>query len=121
MEEDRIQITDQSADQNIKACESMGRCIDRIGESTVDVICQHSRNGEVIPLRLRVCDEEGELHAYTIKAYRDLTGRGAYTTQDGIYVTDHMLVFECRIPVFGRLRTVRLYYDQVRNLWALRA
>lgn len=94
---------------------------DNIIEHTVDVICQHNRDGEVIPLRLRVCDEEGELHAYTIKGYRDLTGRGAYTTRDGIYVTDHMLVFECRILVFGRIRTVRLYYDQVRNLWALRS
>ena len=113
--------TEKSADPGAADSRDAPGCMDRIGESAVDVICQHSRNGEVIPLRLRVCDEEGELHAYTIKAYRDLTGRGAYTTQDGIYVTDHMLVFECRIPVFGRLRTVRLYYDQVRNLWALRA
>ena len=94
---------------------------DNIIEHTVDVICQHNRDGEVIPLRLRVCDEEGELHAYTIKGYRDLTGRGTYTTRDGIYVTDHMLVFECHIMVFGRIRTVRLCYDQARNLWALRS
>ena len=92
---------------------------DRLNENRVDVICQHSRTGEVIPLRLRVCDEEGELHAYTIKSYKDLTGRGAYTTKDGIYVTDRMRVYECHIQVLGRIRTVRLYYDHVRNLWAM--
>ncbi len=92
---------------------------DRLSENRVDVICQHSRDGEVIPLRLRLCDEEGELHAYTIKGYRDLSGRGAYTTQDGVYVTDRMQVFECHIQVLGRIRTVRLYYDHVRNLWAM--
>ena len=92
---------------------------DKLLENRVDVICQHSRDGEVIPLRLRVCDEEGELHAYTIREYKDLSGRGAYTTRDGIYVTDRMQVFECRIHVLGRTRLVRLYYDHVRNLWAM--
>ena len=57
---------------------------DKLQDKRVDVICQHSRDGEVIPLRIRVCDEEGELHAYTIKGYKDLSGRGAYTTRDGI-------------------------------------
>ena len=93
--------------------------IDKLSENRIDVICQHSRDGGVIPLRLRVCDEEGELHAYTIRSYRNLSGRGAYTAADGTYITDRLLVFDCHIQVLGRIRTVRLYFDKVRNLWAM--
>ena len=37
----------------------------------VDVICQHSRDGSLIPIRVRVVDEEGEFQSYTIKGYKD--------------------------------------------------
>lgn len=88
-------------------------------ENRIDVICQHSRDGGVIPLRIRVPDDEGALHAYTIKEYRDLSHRGAYTTPDGLYVTNNIDLFECRIVVFGQRKTVRLYYNRTENTWTM--
>ena len=86
----------------------------------VDVICLHYQDGSMIPLRIRVTDGDGELHTYTIKDYKDLSGRGAYTTVDGIYVTDRILLFECRIQVLGQLRRVRLYYNRSSEIWSIR-
>ena len=39
----------------------------------IDVICQHNKDGEIIPMRLRLCDDDGEPHAFTIKSYKDLS------------------------------------------------
>ena len=44
-----------------------------IGQS-VDVICQHCRDGTIIPMRVRLKDEEGMLQSYTIKGYRKVDG-----------------------------------------------
>ncbi len=85
----------------------------------IDVICQHRKDGEIIPMRLRLCDDDGEPHAFTIKSYKDLSHKGAYVTPDGMYVTNNILVFECRIEVFGVRRLVRLYYNQTNNIWEI--
>ena len=85
----------------------------------VDVICQHTCKGDIIPLRIRVMDEDGEYHIYNIKSYKDLSNRGTYTTCDGIFVTNHIHVFECKIIIFGNTKTVRLYYDMQRSIWKM--
>ena len=89
-------------------------------QGNVDVICIVYQDGRIIPLRFRVQDEDGEEHVYTIREYKDLSGRGAYTTPDGIYVTDRILFFECRILVLGQLRRVRLYYNRTSQVWTVR-
>jgi hypothetical protein len=86
----------------------------------VDVISVHYKDGQVVPLRIRVEDEDGEEHTYSIKDYKDLSGRGAYTTSDGIYVTDRILHFECRIVVLGQIRRLRLYYHRNTEIWTIR-
>ena len=86
----------------------------------VDVISIHYKDGQIVPLRIRVEDEDGEEHTYSIKDYKDLSGRGAYTTSDGIYVTDRILHFECRIVVLGQMRRLRLYYHRNTEIWTIR-
>ena len=86
----------------------------------VDVSSVHYKDGQVVPLRIRVEDEDGEEHTYSIKDYKDLSGRGAYTTSDGIYVTDRILHFECRIVVLGQIRRLRLYYHRNTEIWTIR-
>jgi len=86
----------------------------------VDVISIHYKDGQIVPLRIRVEDEDGEEHTYSIKDYKDLSGRGAYTTSDGIYVTDRILHFECRIVVLGQIRRLRLYYHRNTEIWTIR-
>ena len=87
----------------------------------VDVICQHSLDGTIIPLRVRIKDEEGEYQAYTIKDYRDLSHQGTRIMPDGVYVTNQTLVYECNITVFGRTKKIRLYYETGGTVWKMTA
>ena len=87
----------------------------------VDVICQHSREGKITPLKIRVVDEDGVFQEYKIKGYRDLSGQGTRTMPDGVYVTNNTLIFECNITSFGRNRTIRLYYDSSGMRWRMNA
>ena len=37
-----------------------------------DVICQHKTDGTIIPLKIRITDEDGEYQVYNIKSYKDV-------------------------------------------------
>ncbi|MCR5144092.1 MAG: hypothetical protein K6B67_02140 [Lachnospiraceae bacterium] len=92
-----------------------------LAPTAVDVICQHSKDGTIIPMRVRLTDEDGIYQAYTIKQYRELSKRGAYTTPDGFYVCNDVLVFECKIIVFGQSKSIRLYYNTKQTVWMMSA
>ena len=59
----------------------------------VDVICQHKYNGEIIPIRFRLMNEDGEYENYTIKGYRNISHPGPYTTPDNLYVSSSTYIF----------------------------
>ena len=46
----------------------------------VDVICKHSYDGEIIPLCIRIKDDEREYHSFKIKSYKSLFHLGSYVT-----------------------------------------
>ncbi len=83
----------------------------------LDVICQISHDGTVIPLRIRTMDDEGELQTYNIKEYRQINHDSQIVKDDGISITHHTLVFDCRIQVFDQLRPVRLYFKTEGATW----
>lgn len=85
----------------------------------VDVICLHEKDGTMVPLRIRVEDEEGMHQAYSIKGYRDLSHQGTRVMPDGVYVSDRTLVFECNITAFGRNKMIRLYYEPNNTVWRM--
>ncbi len=87
--------------------------------SFVDVICQHSCDGEIIPLCIRIKDDEGEYHSFNIKSYKSLSHLGSYVTSDGVFVTNSILNYDCHIVVPGVLQSVRLYYDLATGLWRM--
>lgn len=89
--------------------------------TTVDVICQHTKTGDIIPMRVRVTDEDGIYQAYNIKQYRMVDKNCAYTTPDGIYVYNKIMLFECTIIVFGQNKSIRLYYDLENGIWKIAA
>ena len=93
----------------------------KIESQPVDVICQHSKDGTIIPIRVRITDEDGIYQTYTIKQYRELSKKGAYTTPDGIFVCNDTLLFECKILVFGHFQTIRLYYNIRESVWKMAA
>ena len=83
----------------------------------VDAICLHSKEGDIVPLRIRMADEDGLYQAYSIKEYRDLSHQGTREMPDGMYVSDNTLVFECKIIVFGHEKRVRLYNNPPNPEW----
>ncbi len=90
-------------------------------EKSLDVICMIGGDGTVVPIRIRIEDDEGERQTYTIQEYTDLSHQGTKTMHDGIYVTDDILVFDCKIIVFGRPKNIMLYYDASKSKWTMSA
>ncbi|MBO7334679.1 MAG: hypothetical protein J6S95_05040 [Lachnospiraceae bacterium] len=85
----------------------------------IDVICQHTKEGNIIPLKIRIKDEEGEYQAFLVRAYKDLSKRGKFTLPNGIIATNDILPFACKIAVFGRERVINIYYNRNDNIWRL--
>ena len=81
-------------------------------QQLVDVICQHNKDGSMIPIRVRLTDEDGAVQTYTIKNYEDLSHQGTRTMPDGMYVTDRTFVYECQVQAFGRYRMIQLHREQ---------
>lgn len=88
-------------------------------DKAIDVICQHTREQKIIPLRIRLQDEDGEYQTYTIKSYRDNCSEGTYTLPNGVGVTKGIWTFDCKIAVFGQLKPIRLFYNPRDNKWTI--
>ncbi len=95
----------------------MGRI--REQDRRVDVICQHCRDGKIIPIKLRVTDEDEQLQTYMIRGYKDLTQRGDYTLPSGVSMQGHINKFECRIVVYGMEKVIHLNYNSIDNIWRI--
>ena len=89
------------------------------GAQPVDVICQNSKDGTIIPLKIRLVDEDGAVQVYAVKRYKDLSYNGTRTMPDGVYVTHNSVVFECHILILGRYRLIRLYFDPKELIWTM--
>lgn len=85
----------------------------------IDVICQHTKKNRIIPLRIRLEDEDGIEQTYNIKSYKDVTPHNGYTLPNGVKVTSGHWTFECSIFVFDSLRLVKLFYNPRDNAWTI--
>lgn len=41
-------------------------------DTPIDVICQFTKDGIIIPLKIRMPDDEGELQVYKVKTYKEI-------------------------------------------------
>lgn len=57
-----------------------------------DVICQHSKDGNIVPMRVRF-ETEGEVFTYNIVSYKDKTEHGL------AYNKRYIWIFECAIQI----------------------
>ncbi len=87
-------------------------------DQAIDVVCQHLRDGTMIPLKLRVLDEDEQYQTYAVRAYRTIPGDGY--EMDGVRSGSHIWMYECKILVFGHERRVHLWFDAYENRWHLR-
>ena len=88
-------------------------------EKSIDVICQHTKDCKIIPLRIRLEDEDGNLQTYNIKWYKDTTPHSSFKIPSGIRVTTDIWSFECKILVLDTLRMIKLFYHSRDNKWAV--
>lgn len=66
----------------------------------IDLICQHCRDGSIIPLRIRLDDEEGLQHDLTIKGYRDKSAAG-------------LMIFDCNVIINNTSKVIRIFTSEV--------
>lgn len=88
-------------------------------ENSVDVICMHSRDGSIMPIKIRVVDEDGAYQTYVIRGYKNLTSFGKYSLPSGTNVTNHIWKFECKILVFDTEKRIMLMYNAYDNKWRM--
>lgn len=86
-------------------------------ERIADVIVEHTKDGTIIPIKIRLRDEDGATQTYVVKGYKDLTHYGAVVLPSGINTSTHIWQFECKINVFDREKKIRLFYNMNDNIW----
>lgn len=90
-------------------------------DNRIDVICQHDREGEVIPMRIRLTDEDNVTQVYNVLGYRRLSQDRPYTMPNGFTVDEAcgMIAYAVHIRVFGMQKTVKLMYNKQQCIWRI--
>ena len=88
-------------------------------EQAVDVICQHKRDGTIIPIKIRLKDEDEVEHEFVVKAYRVLSHPVQHALPSQIMTTSHRWAFECKIVVLDRERRIKLFYNACDGHWSV--
>jgi len=65
-------------------------------ENRIDLICQHTTEGKIIPLKIRLKDEDGEQQEFTVRGYREAS-------------EFPMLNYECVIVVRDTKKTIKIF------------
>ena len=89
-------------------------------DNSIEVICQHRFDGAIIPLRIRLKDEDGEFQTYTVRSYRELHVADRSRLPSDIVVSSRIYSYECKIMVFARERIVRIFYNLNDGIWRIR-
>lgn len=91
------------------------------GTKPVEVICQFNTDGSIIPIKIRVENEEQEIQVYKIKAYREPERqlKNEEGKLGGIYKVTGVLEFMCKIDVFDVRKIVTLKYFIRSGEWKI--
>lgn len=82
-----------------------------------EVICQHTIDKKIIPLRVRVPDEDDVMQTYNIKGYKPINAKDTYTMPNEVVVAHHIKNFQCKIVTFGVEKIIGLMYNQHDGIW----
>lgn len=98
-----------------------GGFVPYVDDQVIDVICQHKTDGSIIPIKIKLQDEDGEFQIYKIYAYKMLLENGIHIMPNGVKIGNHIWTYECRINVFGCLKTMYLMYNINDGKWKCRS
>jgi len=85
----------------------------------IDVICQYTKTGNIIPMRLRFQDCDGIFHEFNVKGYKELSVPGSYKSPYGTLSHSSNWTFLCKIQVFDKYKNVELFFNSTDNLWKI--
>jgi len=85
----------------------------------VDVICQYTKDGHIIPLRVRLQDDDGLYQVYSIKSYKELSHAGEHMTPYGTIVHTPNWNFLCQVQVFNKLINIELFFNGSDHVWRI--
>lgn len=84
---------------------------------SADVICQHKKDGTIIPLKLRIEDEDGELQSYSIRSYRPVSLGGKVLLPNEVTVARPIWRYECKLCIWGKEKIINLFYHLNEKVW----
>ena len=84
----------------------------------IDMICQHNSDGSIIPIKIRMEDDDGMMQEYKVQAYKDLQYKGNTPDVSRIQ-SSGVFPFDVKIESFGRERTLKLFYNSYEHTWTL--
>jgi len=88
----------------------------------IDVICQIKSDGSIIPIRIKLEDEEKQLQIFNIKRYK---APKAYLRHEisednkGKFPFSDMLEYQCVIVVFEREKIITIRYVVSAHKWIM--
>ena len=91
------------------------------GNKNIDMICLHKADGTIVPIKIRMLDDDGAYQEYKIRAYKDLAYKGnVFEMPDvGTVHSSGIYPFECKIESFGHIRVINLFYNSYEHTWKL--
>lgn len=83
-----------------------------------EVICQHTLDGAIMPIKLRFTGEDGEIKGYAVKRYREYEKGEGSMGNENVAATSTLRRFRCVIesPLHGEM-TLELYYNLHSGKW----
>lgn len=94
--------------------------ITREKDRKADLICQFNMDGTILPIKVRIKDEDGEYQSFQIKSYRNMTFSGNVATRDTEKQHVDNWSFECKILAFNQEKLILLHYSRIENCWLVR-
>lgn len=82
-----------------------------------EVICQHCLDGKVMPIKVRITDENGERQQFLIKAYKELEVGTGSTEGGRIPATASLHRYDCKIAILDKMTDLTLYYNATSGRW----
>ena len=82
----------------------------------IDVICQNCKDGSIIPIKIRVQDDEQVNNVYIIKSYKEIISDKVMLPNETI-ITSNIRRYDCKIEVFGIMKRIMLHYNKSQVKW----
>lgn len=82
-------------------------------DQKIDVICLFQKDGSLIPLKVKIKDENGEYQTYKVMGYKEVL-------EGELSSTFSMSVFDIKIEVYGVLKVIRICFSVNERTWSYR-